>query len=49
LNRFVNEARKKTERNFDAPKLDYIQINSGIKWYKTLNSYDGLEAWLEWY
>ncbi len=40
MNRFIDEARKKTDRNFDAPKLDYIQTNSNIKWYREIPVYD---------
>lgn len=33
---FIHQATKKAERNHDAPKLDYIQTNSSIKWFREI-------------
>ena len=33
---FIHQATKKAERNHDAPKLDYIQNNSKIKWFREI-------------
>lgn len=30
--RFIDKAKKNTDRNFDAKKLDYIQIHSPLNW-----------------
>ena len=38
--RFINQAKKNTDRNFDAPKLDYIQNHSSIKWLREVTTYD---------
>src|SRR5947209_818463 len=37
---FMHQANKKRDRNFDAPKLDNIQTNSGIKWFREISVYD---------
>ena len=39
---FIHQATKKAERNHDAPKLDYIQNNSKIKWFREIPVYDNL-------
>lgn len=39
-NSFVHQATKKAVRNHDAIKLDYIQNNSTIKWFREITTYD---------
>jgi len=33
---FIHSATKKAIRNHDAPKLDYIQTNSQLKWFREI-------------
>ena len=40
INSFVHQATKKAVRNHDAHKLDYIQNNSKIKWFREITTFD---------
>lgn len=37
---FIHKATKNADRNHDAPKLDYIQNNSKVKWFREIPVYD---------